>query len=132
MHCNPTLDVEELLCCCVVQSLCAACNFAGTQGGRGSFDLTVDAETCLKTAWGPDPHLTWDDPDFLVFMHSISGAPAPSGDLRFVVKTLSGKLQVVIVQCKQVGAGTEQGRDRTASIHEIQHHLTQLRACFDR
>ena len=56
----------------------------------------------------------------------------PSSDLRFVVKTLTGKLQVVVVQCKKVGAGTEQRRDRTASIHDIQHHLTQLRACFDR
>ncbi|DBB01188.1 TPA: hypothetical protein ACH3X1_001070 [Trebouxia sp. C0004] len=65
-------------------------------------------------------------------MDSISGPPAPSGDLRFVVQTLTGKLQVVVVQCKKVGAGTEQGRDRTASIHDTQHHLTQLRACFDR
>lgn len=34
--------------------------FAGTQGGGGSFDLTVDAEICLETAGFPDPHLTWD------------------------------------------------------------------------
>jgi len=105
---------------------------AATQGGGGSFDLTVDAETCLEIAGIPDPCLTWDDPDFLVFMDSISGPPAPSGDLRFVVKTRTGKLQVVVVQCKKVGAGTEQGRDWTASVHDIQHHLTQLRACFDR
>ncbi|KAL3145847.1 hypothetical protein ABBQ38_015218 [Trebouxia sp. C0009 RCD-2024] len=104
--------------------------FRSTQGGGGSFDLTVDTETCLETAGIPDPHLTWDDPEFLVFMDSISGPPGPSGDLRFVVKTLSGKLQVVVVQCNKVGNGLEQGRDCT--IHDIQHHLTQLRACFDR
>ena len=113
---------SKLLCCML---------FAG-KGGGGSFDLTVDAETCLETAGFPDPHLTWDDPNFLVFMDSISGPPAPSGDLRFMVKTLTGKLQVVVVQCKKVAAGTKQGRDRTASIQDIQHHLTQLRACFDR
>ena len=106
--------------------------FAGTEGGGGSFDLTIDSETCLETAGIPDPHLTWDDPDCLVFMDSISGPPAPSGDLRFVVKTLRGKPQVVVVQCQKVAAGTEQGRDPTASIHDIQHHLMQLRACFDR
>ena len=105
---------------------------AATQGGGGSFDLTVDAETCLEIAGIPDPCLTWDDTDFLVFMDSISGPPAPSGDLRFVVKTRTGKLQVVVVQCQKVGAGTEQGRDRAASVHDIQHHLIQLRACFDR
>ena len=105
---------------------------AATQGGGGSFDLTVDAETCLEIAGIPDPCLTWDDTDFLVFMDSISGPPAPSGDLRFVVKTRTGKLQVVVAQCQKVGAGTEQGRDRAASVHDIQHHLIQLRACFDR
>ena len=94
--------------------------------------MTVDAETCLEITGIPDPHLTWDDPNFVVFMDSISGPPSPSGDLRFVVKTRTGKLQVVIVQCQKVGAGTQQGRDRTASIRDIQHHLTQLRACFDR
>jgi len=36
------------------------------------------------------------------------------------------------VQCKKVGAGTKAGRDRTASIQDIEHHLIQLRACFDR
>lgn len=56
----------------------------------------------------------------------------PSSDQRFMVKTLTGKLQVVLVQCKKVCPGTKQRRDRTASIHDIQHHMTQLRACFDR
>jgi len=68
-------------------------------------------------------------PNFLVFMDSISGPPAPSGDLRFVVERPRGKRQV---QCKQVGAGTRAERDCTASIQDIEHHLIQLRACFDR
>lgn len=82
---------------------------AATQGGGGSFDLTVDAETCLEIAGIPDPCLTWDDTDFLVFMDSISGPPAPSGDLRFVVKTRTGKLQVVVAQCQKVGAVQNKG-----------------------
>ncbi|DBB01091.1 TPA: hypothetical protein ACH3X1_000984 [Trebouxia sp. C0004] len=90
----------------------------------GSFDLTVDSETCLEAL---SSHLAWDDPIFLVFMDSVFGSPAPSGDLRFVVETLTGKRQVVVVQCKRVGAGTRAGRDRTASIQDVQHHLTQLR-----
>ncbi len=106
--------------------------FAGTQSGGGSIDLIVDSETCLETAGNLNSHLPWDDPNFLVFMDSISGPPAPSGDLRFVVERPRGKQQVVVVQCKQVGAGTRQGRDRTASIQDIEHHLIQLRACFDR
>ena len=106
--------------------------FAGTQGGGGSFDLKVDSETCLETAGNPNSHFEWDDPSFLVFMDSVSGPPAPSGDLRFVVETVTGKRQVVVVQCKKVGAGTKAGRDRTASVQDIEHHLTQLRACFDR
>ena len=106
--------------------------FAGTQGGGGSFDLKVDSETCPETAGNPSSRFEWDDPNFLVFMDSVSGPPAPSGDLRFVVETLTGKRQVVVVQCKKVGAGTQAGRDRTASIHDIEHHLTQLRGCFDR
>lgn len=56
-------------------------------------------------------------------MDAVSGPPAPSGDLRFVVKTLTGKLQVVVVQCKKVGAGTEQVRDRTASSDTAQSML---------
>lgn len=105
--------------------------FAGTRGG-GSFDLTVDAETCLEIAGTPNEHLTWDDPNFLVFMDSLSGPRAPSGDLRFVVKTLTGRLQVVVVQCKKVGTSTEEGHGCTVSLREVQHHLTQLRACFYR
>lgn len=34
------------------------------------------------------------------------------------------------MQCKH--AGTRAGRDCTASIQDIEHHLVQLRACFDR
>ena len=106
--------------------------FAGTQGGGGSFDLKVDSETGLQIAGNPSSHFKWDDPDFLVFMDSVSGPPAPSGDLRFVVETLAGTQQVVVVQCKKVGADTKAGRDRTASLKDIEHHLKQLRACFDR
>ena len=106
--------------CCFVPSLCAACYL----------------QSMLRHVWKQQGfqilNLTWDDPDFHVLMDSISGPHAPSGDLRFVVKALTGKLQVVVVQCKKVGAGEEQGCDCTASIHDIQHHLTQLRACFDR
>jgi len=94
--------------------------------------LTVDAETCLETTGNLSSHLAWDDPNCLVFMDSVSGPPAPSGDLRYVVETFTGKRQVVVVQCKKVGAGTKAGRDRTASIQDIEHHLIQLRACFDR
>ncbi len=83
--------------------------FAGTQSGGGSFDLTVDSETCLQTAGNLSSHLAWDDPNFLVFMDSDSGPPAPSGDLRFMVEVPRGKWQVVVVQCKQVGAGTRAG-----------------------
>ncbi|KAL0029830.1 hypothetical protein WJX77_002550 [Trebouxia sp. C0004] len=90
--------------------------FRSTQGGGGSFDLTVDAETCLETAGSPEPHLTWDDPNFLVFMDSMSGPPAPSGDLRLVVKTLTGKLQVVIVQCKKLRACFERWNARGTSV----------------
>ncbi len=106
--------------------------FAGTQSGAGSFDLTVDSETCLEAPRNLSSHLAWDNPNFLVFMDSVFGPPAPSGDLRFVVATPTGKRQVVIVQCKQVGAGTRAGRDRSALIQDIEHHLIQLRACFDR
>ena len=92
----------------------------------------MDSETCLETAAGNLSHLAWDDPNFLVFMDSDSGPPAPARNLRFVVKRPRGKRQVVVVQCKQVGAGARAGRDYTASTQDIEHHLIQLRACFDK
>lgn len=92
----------------------------------------MDSETHLQTVVDQESQLAWDDANFLVSMDSVHGPPAPSGDLRFVVGTLTGKRQVVIVQCKKVGAGTKKGRDRTASPKDIEQHLTQLRACIDR
>lgn len=92
----------------------------------------MESETHLETADEQEPGLAWDDPNYLVFMDSVHGPASPFGDLRFVVETVTGRLQLVVVQCKKVGAGTKKGRDRAASPKDIEQHLTQLRACVDR
>ena len=109
-----------------------ASHLAGMGSGQGEFDLTVESETHLATADKQGPRPAWDDPNYLVYTDPVDGAPAPSADLRFVVETVTGKLQLVVVQCKTVGAGTKKGRDRAAYPKDIEQHLTQLRACVDR
>lgn len=106
--------------------------FAGTEGGKGELDLTLESETHLETSETQGPRPAWDDPNYLVSMDPVQGPAAPSGDLRYVVETGTGKRQLVVVQCKTVGAGTKKGRDRAAYPRDIEQHLTQLRACVDR
>ena len=92
----------------------------------------MESETHLETADKQGPRPAWDDRNYLVYTDPVDGTPAPSADLRFVVETATGKLQLVVVQCKTVGAGTKKGRDRAAYPKDIEQHLTQLRACVDR
>lgn len=95
--------------------------------------MTVESETHLETAETQgSPRLAWSDPDCLVSMDPVQGAASPCGDLRFVGQTATGKQQLVVVQCKTVGAGTKKGRNRAAYPKDIEQHLTQLRACVER
>ncbi|KAL3150993.1 hypothetical protein ABBQ38_012866 [Trebouxia sp. C0009 RCD-2024] len=92
-----------------------------TKGGNGlTMDVSPRATLCEVNHNGVMA-LDWGDDDFLVFMDAHVGPQAPSGDLRMMVRTMTGKRQMAIIQCKKSG-----------DVSAVKDNLQLLRDCVQR
>ncbi|KAL3148758.1 hypothetical protein ABBQ38_014169 [Trebouxia sp. C0009 RCD-2024] len=104
---------------------------AFTKGGNG---LTMDVfphATLCEVNHNVVTALDWGDNDFLVFMDAHVGPQAPSGDLRMMVRTMTGKRQSAIIQCKKSGA-VSAVKDKLVPPKQVKDNLQLLRDCVQR